>query len=495
MKSPRRRLVLWVLGLLVGIPALLVCALVAWELYLALVGRAELAAVQRDLLARGEKLELTELAPPPVPDEENFFAAPLWTERAGQKDLPKLFADVGDDEAAELRNRFPPLAEKIQSGGRFVAVREVLPKSEERQPTPEEAALALALLEPARPALDEIARLAKRPAARYPIDYGRGLSMRFPHSTDLLSSAQMLMARGRAELALGRTAAALDDALLVFRLAETIESEPLLISLLVRISILDIGLSLVESGLPFWNDTEVLALERELSSINVGPQFLASLRGERVFANAALALSSKQKSSLAGLVESAAIGSGQPPGLPLGTRLILDAYALFFLPGDAAFLNRTYQTWIDDLEEHGGLPAPGRTRNAADITGEIESAPAGRLRNFLTFVTLAPIEGAFTRTAFIQGRIDLAHTACMVQRFVLARGRLPSSLDELVPDFTEAVPLDPMDGKPLRYRVDATGATIWSIGWNQTDESGVANDRRKPDQGDWVWKIPAPKPE
>jgi hypothetical protein len=50
-------------------------------------------------------------------------------------------------------------------------------------------------------------------------------------------------------------------------------------------------------------------------------------------------------------------------------------------------------------------------------------------------------------------------------------GRLPQSLDALVPDYLDAVPVDPFapDGRPLRYRVATTQATIYSVGLDGAD--------------------------
>ena len=56
------------------------------------------------------------------------------------------------------------------------------------------------------------------------------------------------------------------------------------------------------------------------------------------------------------------------------------------------------------------------------------------------------------------------------------KGEFPESLDQLVPQYLEVVPLDPCDrsGGRLRYRRDSTtNALVWSVGINGTDEGGV----------------------
>jgi hypothetical protein len=49
------------------------------------------------------------------------------------------------------------------------------------------------------------------------------------------------------------------------------------------------------------------------------------------------------------------------------------------------------------------------------------------------------------------GWLRSAQTACMIERFRLKYGRLPDKLEQLVPEFLPEVPIDPIDGKKLRY--------------------------------------------
>jgi len=62
----------------------------------------------------------------------------------------------------------------------------------------------------------------------------------------------------------------------------------------------------------------------------------------------------------------------------------------------------------------------------------------------------------------------------------MAEGRWPESLDELVPAYIDAVPLDPFDEKPLRYKVEADRIVVYSIGENEVDDGG---DLERPEEG------------
>jgi hypothetical protein len=58
-------------------------------------------------------------------------------------------------------------------------------------------------------------------------------------------------------------------------------------------------------------------------------------------------------------------------------------------------------------------------------------------------------------------------------RFRLDHGTLPSHLDELVPAYLDAVPLDPFDGHPLRLAVKNDHRIIYSVGPDLVDDGGV----------------------
>jgi hypothetical protein len=61
----------------------------------------------------------------------------------------------------------------------------------------------------------------------------------------------------------------------------------------------------------------------------------------------------------------------------------------------------------------------------------------------------------------------------------LLKGHLPENLNELMPQFLPAVPIDPFDGQPLRCHRLAKGYVIYSVGSDGHDDGG----REKP--ADW----------
>jgi hypothetical protein len=65
------------------------------------------------------------------------------------------------------------------------------------------------------------------------------------------------------------------------------------------------------------------------------------------------------------------------------------------------------------------------------------------------------------------------HTALAVERYRLAEGRLPQSLNNLVPAYISEIPDDPFNGSPLNYRLLHAGYVVYSVGDDLTDEGGT----------------------
>ena len=93
-------------------------------------------------------------------------------------------------------------------------------------------------------------------------------------------------------------------------------------------------------------------------------------------------------------------------------------------------------------------------------------------------------------------------TAIALKRYELRHHQLPATLEGLTPDLLKDVPIDCMDGQPLRYRPNADGTfLLYSVSENGKDDGGDPS-LPKNIQGsnfywqnyralDWVWPQPA----
>lgn len=86
--------------------------------------------------------------------------------------------------------------------------------------------------------------------------------------------------------------------------------------------------------------------------------------------------------------------------------------------------------------------------------------------------------------------VRCARVAFAVERFMLAKGRLPSAIDELVPEFIEALPVDPFDGRAIRYTVSSGVYSVYSVGEDGVDDGGSPLGwARSGSKGDYVLEV------
>jgi len=77
-----------------------------------------------------------------------------------------------------------------------------------------------------------------------------------------------------------------------------------------------------------------------------------------------------------------------------------------------------------------------------------------------------------------------------VERYRLRLGRWPAALTDIPADLLPAVPLDPFDGKPLRFVTRTNGVTVYSIGQDGKDDGGAdANASTNRQNGDVVFRL------
>jgi hypothetical protein len=95
-----------------------------------------------------------------------------------------------------------------------------------------------------------------------------------------------------------------------------------------------------------------------------------------------------------------------------------------------------------------------------------------------------------------QTLVNEAYVVCALERYRLAHGSYPGTLDALVPQFADKLPRDLFGGgSAVKYRAEGAKFVLYSLGWNETDEGGIPalKDNGKNDlpgdlaQNDWVW--------
>ncbi len=552
----------WVLGCLVTLVALFY-AIENWR------GRRAWQDFKREREAKGERFDLASFVPPPVPNDQNFFETPLfsdlhvaetnriepfWSDAPGASRVifdafgpkgnnapspggwPKtqrvdlaawqtfyrgsnnVFA--ADETAAEAFRRRYGLepAPASPADNNSVATNDpvqeafrrrygLAPDLPPRGPTTHFFPIAKAPQTPAADVLLALSRFetnrqlliaaAARPQARFWINYDAGYAMLLPHLARLKGSAQYLSLHATAAFKAGDKATALEDVQLLFRLMESIHSEPNLISQLVRFSLLAIALQPVWEGLADrqWTESELRTIESELGKLVFLADYHFVMRGER--ACNVWGVDYIRKQGLSGLDEM--FGSQSEASAPAAWEKLLERATFRLIPAgwfdqNKVSLCRMHEKYLLPLvvQEDRRLAPQASTQELASVLGKRGWQPF----NLLAKVLLPALTRVAEKAAQAQTYADLARVACALERYRLANGQFPDALNALVPKFIEKLPHDVINGQPLKYRRTDDGQfVLYSDGLNETDDGGKvelkASGSADAQKGDWVWRYPA----
>ena len=528
---PVRRLFAWLLQrrwlVLAGIVTLIALgyAVENWR------GNHAWTQFRREGEAHGERFTLADMIPPPVPDDQNFFESPIWegmhyTRTNGDtvwRDTnsgSRVLLDVhGPNGQAAPKNGGFANAERVDlsawqeyyrgtnnvfaalPGGSNGAVgfTNYFPIARAAQAPAVDVLLALSKFEENRQLLRAA---AARPQARFWINYEDGFSALLPHLAKMKSTAAYLSLHAVASLKADENLTALEDVKLSFRLAEAVHSEPFLISYLVRIALLQITLQPVLEGLADhqWTATELAVIESELGRLDLLADYHLAMRGERAFSLWAVDYVRRRGAQgfneLGGMEESA---SAPAHGDLLGKTLGTASFALIpsgWFDQNKLSLARMQANYILPLvNREQRLVSPATARQTQALIEDRSPLPAPY--DLFSRMLLPALTRTAEKAAWAQTSVDLARVAIALERYRLAHGKYPETLDALAPQFMAKLPHDVINGQPLKYRrTDDASFVLYSVGWNEQDDGGTvalykSGKNIKWKEGDWVWRYPA----
>jgi hypothetical protein len=330
---------------------------------------------------------------------------------------------------------------------------------------------------------------AARPESRFPVHYEElpSWSILLPHLARVKSLTTLCQMRATASLDAGQPADALEDLRLGLRLSDSVRGEPILIDHLVRLATLALDLQTVREGLlrHAWSEGQLAELEGCLAQVNLLAEYKHAMRGERACHTEAVDYLRRQDFR-SDPMRSIASEEGSA--------------AIRFIPRGMFYQNMlTISRFFEDftlpaVDERAGRVSPDLSAKGQRALEEMRRGPYTLMAKLL----LPALGNAVRKSARMQTCVDATRVACALERYRLADGKLPASLDGLAPRFIAAIPGDVIDGRPLRYRLDPDGGyVLYSIGWNQTDDGGVlawSKDKKVSvdiEHGDWVWRMAA----
>jgi len=180
---------------------------------------------------------------------------------------------------------------------------------------------------------------------------------------------------------------------------------------------------------------------------------------------------------------------------------------LTFLKGEqflleAARLARTNGFFRDALRQANIRVAELRIEPLNDENSHVIDSYDGSLRSLFSQSVLS-MNRYLIRIMQVEAARQMAVTAIALKRCQLRHGSHPADLAALVPEFLPAVPRDPVDGQPLRYRRSGEQSfSLYSIGADGEDNGGDANTAEAGSKSlawqngrDWIWPQPATEEE
>ncbi len=239
-----------------------------------------------------------------------------------------------------------------------------------------------------------------------------------------------------------------------FGVARALQNEPLVISQLVRVAILYLTVGSLERALSraTFSDKQLMELLKAIQSQENPEALVRALAGNRCIGEDYF----KNSSMYDGIV----------PFSKVGATIVL---YLWDWSGLKAKDHLNYLRLMHGIISAAGGPANEIRDLAAEREKEVQQAPKYLLLTRLLVPTMLDVNRIQLR---ILGCLRAARAGIAVERFRIANGRLPDSLDELTPKWLDSVPAGPFDDQPIRYKKLAKGFVTYSVGPDQKDHGG-----------------------
>jgi hypothetical protein len=325
---------------------------------------------------------------------------------------------------------------------------------------PEQHAAIADCLEKNQAALTKLQEAALVKRSHYPVDLTLGFDALLPHLPALEKISKLISYRVAFDLKSGEEAKATGWIATQLSLAHTLDAEPTAVSQSFRANQVSAASQLVERALneTNLNESEILKLSREFERFDTNSNLALGLTGELA---TLLPYFQKDWGEIRRIMF---LGPSQEPiSEALGAKYCqligrFDRDELFFIHAMTDAIDEAKKPFPDCL-------APYLTLH--------EVALAGSRQGFL----LGPgflngFRNGLIKMAEMPSRVRLTKTALAIERFRLAREKLPEKLDELIPQFLSTIPDDPFDGQPLRYHRLEKGYVIYSVGSDGEDNGG-----------------------
>ena len=344
--------------------------------------------------------------------------------------------------------------------------------------------------------LDDVRAALQRPYAVIPGDYSFPPLMPIPNFVLLRNLAQTLAQRAQCDLLLGQPERAQRELALIHDVCRILQKPPTgeaetLVEAMINVAITGVYVATVQEGfrLHAWQEPQLAAIQQQLNHVDLLPWIPRALRMEQCH----MAYLGENLSFRTIFGDNNRIWGGKKT-LAWYERLLSYRYDLIphgWLYQNLKFSSELEQSMIESCDFADGQIHPSVVEQAnKNVNQQIERRSPFR---YLAAIAIPNYTKAMQAGAYNQTFANQAQIVCALERFKLAHGNYPATLNELMPQFIEKIPHDFIGGEPLHYQRTTDGKiSLYSVGWNETDDSGIiAKDKSGNEdktQGDWVWK-------
>ena len=326
----------------------------------------------------------------------------------------------------------------------------------------------------------------KRPYARMDGDYRYPPTIPIPNFTNVRAVSQMLAQRAQCYLLLGQPDKALQELTLLNDLRRLLEGAPTgkpmsLVSAMINVAVVGLYADTIADGfrLHAWQEPQLIALQKQLEQINLAPFLKESFNDEQVSACRTFQTAMAQFEI-------------QPdPNANLWQKMKY-AKSSNFMRGFFYFniinVVKMDQIVVDGIDPSQKIVSLQKMAEFQREDDKLEHYRFPHIYKLLAIIAVPNWTKAVQTFAFEQTKSDEAQIICALERYRLANGKYPETMDKLVPQFIEKLPHDIIGGQPLKYHPTTDGHfTLYSVGWNETDDGGQYYSSSY-DKGDWIWQ-------
>lgn len=443
------------------------------------------------LKVKGELVDLAQVRPPPVPAGQN------------SADTFRQAVSLFGSDRSLLNQKDAYDYMKIIAPGKAMAFSDQpLAVTHEATNSWEEVAAAVAQN---KEAYDMLQQIIDKPAFDFQISYEKGtadLDYRSLYIDEVRNMMSRLQAAALSDLHRGDSSSSVQNVRAALALVKAMRTERLLTSESIRMAFAYRPLGITWEVLQSTNVTadQLAPLQRDWEDIQFAAAQENALALQRVIDN--LTIQNWRKSDAAIWRLYGTSGSGPSVNSTIkelqfrsqiflwrnwwsyrNELLALKGYQVLL---DTSRFQKTNASWLLAIQQmRNNLAKLAIPRNQDE--GDLRYAFSSWVISWSTH---------FDRVIASEAEKQLAVGAIALKRYRLKHGRYPPDLASLVPEFLSGVPRDPVDGQPLRYRLNPDGTfLLYSIGSDGKDDGGDPKGTSNPlgffEGRDWVWPRPA----